>query len=311
LPETIGIATAAIRAKSDEAWRRLVEKTIDFYAEALFNPHWGEQLSFQRGDVLSVQMVFHSLTREQAEAVWSPFFDWVRSAAEDFELVSAPQIFAAPGRRIWDPSTLRQAPGFVVADDRPGAPEGNIFYAGNLGEAGQVLHAYQSAWLPASLLEPGARERLVEALIAASRLWRVTLHVNKGLAGGRPEVVDAVRETAMNPAVAEAFALVISAAGEQPAYPGVVGHDPDVANAQAQAAAVTAAMDKIRGVTPRVGSYVLETDFFQPDWQEAFWGENYPRLRAIKDKYDPEGLFFLHHGVGSEDWSEDGFVRLQ
>ena len=27
-------------------------------------------------------------------------------------------------------------------------------------------------------------------------------------------------------------------------------------------------------------------------------------------RYDPDGLFFGHHGVGSEDWSEDGFTRL-
>ena len=54
-----------------------------------------------------------------------------------------------------------------------------------------------------------------------------------------------------------------------------------------------------------------ETDFFQPNWREAFWGENYARLRAVKDKYDPKGLFFLHHGVGSEDWSADGFTRVK
>jgi hypothetical protein len=35
-----------------------------------------------------------------------------------------------------------------------------------------------------------------------------------------------------------------------------------------------------------------------------------PRLRQIKDKYDPDGLFFVHHGVGSEDWSADGFEKL-
>ena len=38
-------------------------------------------------------------------------------------------------------------------------------------------------------------------------------------------------------------------------------------------------------------------------------GENYDRLLAVKGKYDPDGLFFLHHGVGSEDWSADGFTR--
>ena len=69
-------------------------------------------------------------------------------------------------------------------------------------------------------------------------------------------------------------------------------------------------MNEIRKLLPRVGSYVWETDYFQANWQDAFWGENYPRLRAVKDKYDPAGLFFLHHGVGSEDWSADGFTRL-
>jgi hypothetical protein len=29
----------------------------------------------------------------------------------------------------------------------------------------------------------------------------------------------------------------------------------------------------------------------------------------VKKKYDPTGLFFVHNGVGSEEWGEDGFVR--
>jgi len=69
-------------------------------------------------------------------------------------------------------------------------------------------------------------------------------------------------------------------------------------------------MNEIRKLLPRVGSYVWETDFFQPNWQDAFWGENYARLSAVKDKHDPAGLFFVHHGVGSENWSADGFTQL-
>jgi hypothetical protein len=60
---------------------------------------------------------------------------------------------------------------------------------------------------------------------------------------------------------------------------------------------------------PAAGSYVSESDFFEPDWARAFWGPNYARLLRVKERYDPDGLFIVHHGVGSERWSPDGFTR--
>jgi FAD/FMN-containing dehydrogenase len=68
-------------------------------------------------------------------------------------------------------------------------------------------------------------------------------------------------------------------------------------------------MDELLKAAPRAGSYVSESDFFEKDWQRSYWGSNYPKLAAVKKKYDPDGLFFVHHGVGSEEWSADGFVR--
>jgi FAD/FMN-containing dehydrogenase len=311
LPEFIGGVLATIDATSDDAYRRLIAKMVDFYREALFNPQWGEQIRLQRGRRLWIQMLFQSLDREQAEAVWRPFFDWVAAAPQDFVVVSQPAVLAAPGRRFWDPAALKQIPGLVIADDRPGASEGSIFWKGNLDEAGQVLHAYQSVWLSASLLEPDQRARLVAALTAAARHWQVELYFGQGLAGGWPEAIEAARDTPMNPAVVDAFALAICGAGAPTAYPGVPGHEPDVEKARRAAAAVTAAMGELRKLAPRAASYVWETDYFEPNWQDSFWGDNYARLRAIKRKYDPDGLFFLHHGVGSEEWSADGFTRVQ
>jgi Berberine and berberine like len=48
---------------------------------------------------------------------------------------------------------------------------------------------------------------------------------------------------------------------------------------------------------------------FQPDWQKAVWGPNYSRLARIKRRYDPDGLSFVHHGVGSEVWSPDDLIK--
>jgi FAD/FMN-containing dehydrogenase len=308
LPEFFGGVFGTIKAASDDAYRRLITKIVEFYAQALFNPHWGEQILIGGGYV-AIWMVFQGLDRQQAEAVWKPFFDWVASSPQDFAIVAAPKILAGPARRYWDAS-VKRIPDDVIADDRLGAPADNIFWADNHGEAGAVWYAFQSAWLPASLLEADRRQSLADALFAAAKHLGVVLQCNKGLAGAPADAIAAAKDTAMNPAVTNSFALAISAALGEPAYPGIPGHEPDEAAARKQAADVEASMDELRKLLPRVTSYVWETDFFQPDWQEAFWGENYPRLLAVKDKYDPDGLFFLHHGVGSEKWSADGFMRV-
>ena len=150
----------------------------------------------------------------------------------------------------------------------------------------------------------------VDALVAAATHWEVELQFDKGLAGGRPEAIHAAKNTAINPAVGDAFAMAICAAGEAPTYPGWPGHEPDVEKARRAAAAVTAAMGELRKLVTRPASYVWETDYFEAKWQDSFWGDNYPRLKRVKQRYDPDGLFFLHHGVGSEDWSADGFTRV-
>lgn len=48
----------------------------------------------------------------------------------------------------------------------------------------------------------------------------------------------------------------------------------------------------------------LQADPNEPNWQYSYFGENYARLRAIKAKYDPEGLQWCDRCVGSEEWVE-------
>ncbi len=63
-------------------------------------------------------------------------------------------------------------------------------------------------------------------------------------------------------------------------------------------------------VTPGSGTYVNEANSRYDQWQEEFYGENFASLKAIKTKYDPEGLFYAVASVGSEDWTQDANGRL-
>jgi FAD/FMN-containing dehydrogenase len=82
-----------------------------------------------------------------------------------------------------------------------------------------------------------------------------------------------------------------------------------VSTGREQTSANARAMNEMRSLLTEPGSYVSESSFFEPNWQRSYWGANYPQLLAVKQKYDPTGLFFVHHGVGSEAWSADGFTR--
>ena len=306
LPAYFGAVLGTIEASTDVAYRALIAKAIAFYRSDLFNPHWGEQMGFS-GRKLHLSMLCHGLDQAQMEKVWAPFLVWVKVRAE-YRFADAVKIFALPAQHMWDADFMRQhAPGVMVADDRPGAPKHHAYWATNVEEAGWFLHGYQSAWLPASLLREDRQAALADAVFDAAREWSVGLHFNKGLAGAPAAEIAAAKDTATNPQVLDAFALAIIAGSGGPAFSGMP--DPDLAKAQRDAASIGTAMAALRKIAPDAGAYVSESDYFQHDWQAAFWGANYPKLLAVKHRYDPHGLFFVHHGVGSERWSEDGFAR--
>ncbi|MEP6633938.1 MAG: FAD-binding oxidoreductase [Luteimonas sp.] len=310
LPEFFGAVFGEIQASSDDAYRALIAKAVDFYQTALFNPHWGEQMVFKTDNTLRISMVCHGLDQQQAQQTWAPFIDWVR-ADKAYTFVDEIKILALPAQHMWDAAFFREhAPGIMVADDRPGASLDRVLWAGDQGQAGQFLHGYRSAWLPAALLQPERQATLVSALFASTRHWEMSLHFNKGLAGAPSDAIADARDTAMNPQVLDAFALAICAGEGPPAFPGMPGPAPDLAKARRAADGIGDAMDALLVTAPAAGSYVSESDYFERDWQTSFWGTNYRKLAMVKKKYDPDGLFFVHHGVGSEAWSADGFKRV-
>jgi FAD/FMN-containing dehydrogenase len=307
LPQTFGAVRWSIKASSDAAFRDLIAAFVAHYAAHLLNPHWGEQVRAQPDNRLEVQMVFQGLDAPTARAAWKDLADFVKADPKAYRAAD-PEVLALPARHFWNPAVLgKYAPGVIKLSDRPGARPGDYWWSGDGEQVGAFWHAYTSAWLPASLLQPRAQARLVDAWFAASRHWSVAFHFNKGLAGADASTLAASRDTAMNPQVLDAFALAIIAGAGDRADADMAG--PDLDEARDHAVRVHKAMDALKAAAPDAGGYLSECDFFTRDWQRSSWGGHWPRLRAIKQRHDPDGLFVVHHGVGSEGWSEDGFTR--
>lgn len=66
----------------------------------------------------------------------------------------------------------------------------------------------------------------------------------------------------------------------------------------------------LEAVTPGGGAYLNEADINQPDWQTTFYGTNYARLLSIKNRYDPDHIFWGPTAVGSERWEGSADGRL-
>jgi hypothetical protein len=309
LPEYSGGAIFRVKASSNDAFRRLVRYFVGFYRDNLFNDHWGEQAHIGSNNVLGFVMVSHGLSTEEARKAWQPFFDWIAGSPGVYTVEPGMDLGSMPARHWWDVEWRKEQHQHAFdSDRRQGASPNNVWWTGDGGQVAWTIYGYESLWLPASLLEDDSQERLANALFAGSRSHMIELHFNKGLGGAPREAVEATRDTAMNPAVLDAFALAIVADGEG-GYPGVRGHEPDVEAAGKSRARVHRCMNELRAVAPGSGAYVSESNFFEEDWQHSYWGSNHARLALVKRKYDPTGLYFVHNGVGSEEWSGDGFTR--
>ncbi len=304
LPNYFGILKGKITAKETTDYQLLIEKFLTFYHKHLNNQNWGEQFSFKPDNTMNIFMVSQGLSTEQAQKVWKPFVDWV---ATQNGITFESEYIDIPPNKVWDYSFWeKNYPELVVKNTGPNARPGEYWWAPNSGEVFSYWYTYQSWWLPVSLFSRDEIQRTAATFYQASRLAPVSIQINKGLAGASDEAIQLAKNTSMHPAVFSAGALVImSYSTNQPQFPGMKN---DV-TIQQKVTNINTAMSLIQAMAPDAGSYANEADYFQGNWQKTFWGENYQRLLEIKNKYDPNGLFYCHHCVGSEVWQEGGMCR--
>ncbi len=299
LPENFGMVNGEIQAKSPQDFKLLITQFIDFYREKLSNEHWGEALILTPTNKMTLEFLFQGLNKEQVEATWQDFVNWVKARPEQYNLRM--QTTVIPARKFWDYDYRKKYfPQSIMVSNNKQIPVEEFWWREDQSEVLTYINYYKSRYLPLTLFDKAHSQEFADALFNASRLINVPIIFNIGLAGASEEALSRQKDTAMHPGVAKAAALVMLSDVQQYVFPDIKGLRPDQAKAEAAAKTAQKAAQFIYDITPGAGTYVNEADYFEPDWQQTFWGENYSRLLAIKKQVDPEGLFDCHHCVGSE-----------
>lgn len=128
-----------------------------------------------------------------------------------------------------------------------------------------------------------------------------------GIAGGSDAVLPAWRKTCMqmgkiSPSLCNKHALT----GSPTALPRSWDHLNQTQFDQITTSLRTQDVQVLRDLAPDMGAYVNEADPTEPNWKDTFYGENYPRLLALKKQWDPHGVFWYKNAVGSEIWEPQG-----
>lgn len=308
LPVNFGILRGTIKAANDDAFKKLIREFITFYRGNLSNEHWGEQVRFNPDNTITLNLLFHDISETMAKYTLAPLRAWMNQQQGLYSIDDS--VIVIPADKLWNEEYMtKNHPEFITHNPEKGAPKSQFWWTPNSGEVSRYWYAYQSWWLPISLFADENAGKLADAIYQSSRVTATTLHFNKGLSGAPQDVITEGRKTATHPSAFDSAALVIINAGNNQVYPGVKGKEPDMEKAKVEAEKAKQAISYFINAAPLAGTYVNEADYFIPNWQQAFWGDNYSKLLEIKKKYDPNGLFYCHHCVGSEAWSADGMCK--
>lgn len=289
VPSFQGYVLGELKASDEASYKELLERFFEFYNSTLRTPKWGEHIRVRKQSI-DVTMSFADMSVEAATAIWSPFL--AKLAAEPKRFDASVKLLGVPGKEMWSDKFRELAAGAIANDTRP---DGKLFWwKTNQGEVATYWYAYTSRWLTPELFDDA--KKLASVMFEASRHWGIEIYFNKGQATVSDHARNRNADTSVNPVVLTSPALAIIASNADDG--GINANAKEGADYRAR---VHAAMDKVVAATPGSGSYVNETDYFEPNWQQSFWGTNYEKLLAIKRKYDPNNLFTCHHCVGSEE----------
>ncbi|KAH7906448.1 hypothetical protein BJ138DRAFT_630614 [Hygrophoropsis aurantiaca] len=165
-------------------------------------------------------------------------------------------------------------------------------FSGASGGGGSIVEL-ASRLLPTALFAKDKYEDFADKLfdvVGAGLVWNL-------VAGGAVSRVDP-DSTGLNPAWRHSL---VEAVWGHAGWPEGATYG-EIERARAR---LSATMAKVSSIMPGAGSYFNEGSIFEPTPQQTYFGSHYRKLKQIKKKYDPTGLFIVAAGVGSEDWGDD------
>ncbi|KAJ3741913.1 hypothetical protein DFH05DRAFT_1503172 [Lentinula detonsa] len=152
-----------------------------------------------------------------------------------------------------------------------------------------------SRLLPAKNFETStSRDELLEALLNASANHSLTY-----VFATTPYAYKADNLTSLTPAWRDSLLLI--------EVLDTLEYNATASEQKAVIEGLSKSMDYLRNVTPDSGTYFSESDLYEPEFENSFWGANYERLAEIKLKYDPLHILDCWHCVGWKGRSDEAY----
>ncbi|KAH8881334.1 FAD-binding domain-containing protein [Thozetella sp. PMI_491] len=256
--------------------------------------------------------VFHANLPAMNDAGASGYYFLNPSATSDGMGVATIALFfsnvsdVAYGDRVWS-STVKSFndTGASVVYRSDLVPESKYLFAltltGDSDSAGVVSRPASRLVSHAFLSSPDGPSKLVDAMTKIGALAPGQSFIGHVVAGGL--VARNTSDSAVNPAWRRAVTHI--------AWGTSWGHNATLAEQKVFTDRLTYQQSPLmKALEPDMGAYLNEADPGEINFQQSFWGANYPRLLKVKRKWDPRALFITRRGVGSEEWDEAGLCRV-